>query len=235
MLTDSPPLTNLAGVQLALGRGEQARLNLERAADNYQRTLGSEHPHTLVAMSQLASAQAATGDLFGARKSHELVVARARSRLGPRHPDTAAMIVAWAKTVAHLGEIGFARTPPARSHRRARVDGRRRACVDGRRAFRAHGFRGKRAPARSAWWRNTALSLPNGAHLGRWVSSSENPACAPTGGASATRMTCCCDDALIGSCCRAAAAIAAVCASIAAMWVGRGAYVQMTRVIARHA
>jgi tetratricopeptide (TPR) repeat protein len=70
------------------GLNSRAIKNLERAADSDMRILGPDHPDTLFARNNLATAYRAAGDLAQAIALYEETLTNITRVQGPNHPDT---------------------------------------------------------------------------------------------------------------------------------------------------
>ncbi len=69
-----------------------------------QRTLGPEHPDTLISWFGIAQAMAARGDHAGAEDEFRDVLAARQRTLGPDHPDTLATRFSIAREMAARGD-----------------------------------------------------------------------------------------------------------------------------------
>jgi len=69
-----------------------------------ERTLGSDHPDTLVTRFSIAQEMAARGDHAGAEDEFRGLLPRLRRRLGPDHPDTLATRFSIAQEMAARGD-----------------------------------------------------------------------------------------------------------------------------------
>ncbi len=79
-----------------------------------QRTLGRDHPDTLVAWFSIAQEMAARGDHAGAENEFRGMLPHLRRRLGPDHPDTLATRFSIAREMAARGDHARAEGAPLR-------------------------------------------------------------------------------------------------------------------------
>ena len=87
-----------------MGRPQTA-LTLKDAVDMLTDALGPDHPHTLTARSNLATAHHAAGHLSTALDMHQAVLADRTRVLGPEHPDTLVTRGDLAVTYRDVGNI----------------------------------------------------------------------------------------------------------------------------------
>ena len=81
----------------------------EAAHRRWARTLGDDHPDTLISANNLATSLWALGDLAGARALDEDTLARYRRMLGDDHPDTLRSANNLAASLTELGDLAGAR------------------------------------------------------------------------------------------------------------------------------
>ena len=84
----SPLISRLALYFNHLGAYDRAEPLFEESLAAKRRTLGDEHPETLISINNLGSLREAKGDLAGAEPLYEEGLAASRRTLGDEHPDT---------------------------------------------------------------------------------------------------------------------------------------------------
>ncbi|GAA2699064.1 hypothetical protein GCM10010412_095290 [Nonomuraea recticatena] len=87
-----------------------ARELSEEVLRRRRRTLGDDHPRTLMSMNNLATTLRDLGELGAARELHGEALRRRRRTLGDDHPDTLQSMHNLAVTLADLGELGAAKS-----------------------------------------------------------------------------------------------------------------------------
>ena len=95
-------MNNLAATLLAQSRYAEAQKLFEEVVEIKARTLGRDHPDTLLSINNLAAMLMNLGHLDEARKLLEEAIERNRERLGPNHPETLKSIgsLAWTLVVS---------------------------------------------------------------------------------------------------------------------------------------
>ncbi len=108
--TELPELTLLAYVaRYNHARGVFAAARELQVRVLRRELLGDQHPHTLMAMGNLAARLWAQGELGGARELQERVLEERRELLGDQHPHTLTAMNNLAGTLWAQGELGGAR------------------------------------------------------------------------------------------------------------------------------
>jgi tetratricopeptide (TPR) repeat protein len=82
-------LNNLAGLNDAQGRYEEAEPLLQRALEIREKVLGPEHPNTAQGLNNLAVLYDEQGRYEGAEPLHQRALEISEKVLGPEHPDIA--------------------------------------------------------------------------------------------------------------------------------------------------
>jgi hypothetical protein len=96
---------NLGTTLHAQGHLPDARQLQEQVVDARKRTLGPEHPDTLMAMGNLATTIGTQGDLIVACQLQEQTLDAYHRTLGPRHPATLVAIKNLVVTLQAKGEL----------------------------------------------------------------------------------------------------------------------------------
>ena len=93
---------------LSLDLGSEAEREISPVLAVYQERLGPLHPHTLVCLLNLASAQRLNGDPRGALRAAESAADGLRDVVGKDHPYTLAAMMSRAVLLAEHGDLAAA-------------------------------------------------------------------------------------------------------------------------------
>jgi tetratricopeptide (TPR) repeat protein len=95
---------SLAVLLAAKGDNAEAELLHRRVLETRERTLGKDHPHTLISADRLASLMEAKGDLTGAESLFRQALRASEAKLGKEHPVTLAIKSNLATLLAKKGD-----------------------------------------------------------------------------------------------------------------------------------